>query len=68
MECSLAPMLKACGTAGLSSGNLLAAAAENAAVHGMAVGVASRKGRVPGGVQAFGPDDPTPSWAEEGDE
>ena len=30
--------------------------------------MASTKGRVPGGVQAFGPDDPTPGWAEEGDE
>jgi hypothetical protein len=29
---------------------------------------ASTKGRVPGGVQAFGPDDRTPGWAEEGDE
>jgi hypothetical protein len=33
---------------------------------------ASTKGRVPGGVRAFGPDDPTPGWAdapsrEEGD-
>jgi hypothetical protein len=30
--------------------------------------VASTKGRVPGGVQAFGPDDPTPSWGEGGDD
>ena len=26
--------------------------------------VASSKNRVPGGVQAFGPDDPTPRWGE----
>ena len=25
---------------------------------------AHSKGLVPGGVQAFGPDDPTPSWGE----
>jgi hypothetical protein len=30
--------------------------------------VASGKGKVHGGVQAFGPDDPTPSWGEGGDE
>jgi hypothetical protein len=30
--------------------------------------VASSKGLVPGGVQAFGPDDPTPSWGEGDDE
>jgi hypothetical protein len=30
--------------------------------------VASSKNRVPGGVQAFGPDDPTPSWGEGGDD
>jgi hypothetical protein len=30
--------------------------------------VASTKGRVPGGVQAFGPDDPTPGWGLQGDE
>jgi hypothetical protein len=29
---------------------------------------ASSQGRVRGGVQAFGPDDPTPAWGEEGDE
>jgi hypothetical protein len=30
--------------------------------------VASEKGKVPGGVQAFGPGDPTPRWAEEDDD
>jgi hypothetical protein len=29
--------------------------------------LASEKGKVAGGVQAFGPDDPTPGWAEEGE-
>jgi hypothetical protein len=81
-------MLKVCGTAGPSSGNRLAAAAENSRMNrerlekqladetegrmqpyrAWQAATASTTGRVPGGVQAFRPDDPTPSWAEEGDE
>ena len=30
--------------------------------------IASEKGKVAGGVQAFGPDDPTPSWGEGDDD
>jgi hypothetical protein len=80
-------MLKVCGTAGPSSGNLLTVAAENSRMNRERLekqlademegrlqpyrawqhAVASGKGRVPGGVQAFGPEDPTPGWAEEGD-
>jgi hypothetical protein len=30
--------------------------------------LASEKGKVHGGVQVFGPDDPTPGWAEEDDD
>jgi hypothetical protein len=81
-------MLKVCGTTEPSSGNLLAAAAENSRMNRERLekqladeiegrlqpysawqhAVASTKVRVPGGVQAFGPDDPTPGWAEEDDD